>query len=143
MPTPLDASALDEVLDDNVSWLISGPADYVDLYGFRRGKAAVIELITRVMPCYHRIAGFEIEQLLVQDDHVAILGRVCSRQCETGRALRFGYTHFLQFRDGKLTTFRALADSYDAVSQIMGCRIVARGGATLVPADNESDLAVV
>jgi ketosteroid isomerase-like protein len=138
-----DAQRLDALLDEEVNWLISGPADYVDFFGPRYGKAAVIELITRIMPCYEQLGGFDIEQLLVQGDSAASFGRVCARQRETGRSLRFGYAHFMRFRDGKLIAFRALADSFDAVSQIMGCRIVTPLGADLVPAEPDGDLAVV
>jgi ketosteroid isomerase-like protein len=117
-----DPERLDAVLDDDVTWLLAGPAERVDFFGMRRGKDEVIELITRIIPCYQKLMGFEIDQLLIQDEHVAFLGRVCAKQRETGRALRFACAHFMRFRDGRLVSMRALADSFDALEQLMGYR---------------------
>ena len=111
---------LDAILDDKVEWLIAGPAEQFDLYGLRSGKAEVIELITRIIPCYFHITDFEIEHLLVQGDRVASYGRVRARQRDTGRALRFGYAHFLCFRGGKLVSLRGVPDTFDAAEQVVG-----------------------
>jgi ketosteroid isomerase-like protein len=118
-----DPARLDAVLDDDVTWLLAGPAERVDLFGMRRGKAAVIELITRTIPRYQTLSGFEVDQLLVQGEHVALSGRICSQQPESGRAIRFSCAHFMRFRDGKLVSMRAISDSFDALEQITGCRI--------------------
>jgi ketosteroid isomerase-like protein len=138
-----DPQRLDAVLHDDVTWLISGPADQIDFFGMRHGKAEVIELITRVIPCFQRLAGFEIEHLLVQGDRAATFGRVCAHRRETNRSLRFAYAHFLRFQDGKLLSMRSLTDSFDAVEQLTGCRITIRAGAGLAPMLGDDDLAAV
>ena len=117
-----DPDRIEAVLDDEVTWLLAGPAERVDFFGMRRGKDEVIELITRIIPCYQKLMGFEIDQLLIQDEHVAFLGRICAKQRETGRAIRFACAHFMRFRDGRLVSMRALADSFDALEQLMGYR---------------------
>jgi ketosteroid isomerase-like protein len=117
-----DPDLIGAVLDDEVTWLLAGPAERVDFFGMRRGKDEVIELITRIIPCYQKLMGFEIDQLLIQDEHVAFLGRVCAKQRESGRMIRFACAHFMRFRDGKLVSMRALADSFDALEQLMGYR---------------------
>ncbi|MFN3351137.1 nuclear transport factor 2 family protein [Pseudorhodoplanes sp.] len=118
-----DALRLEAVLHDEVTWLISGPADWVDLFGARRGKPEVIELVTRIIPCYQRLTGFEFEHVLVDGDHAAMAGRLCAFQRETMRAIRVAFAHFLQFQGGKLIAMRAVCDSFDALEQITGCRI--------------------
>jgi ketosteroid isomerase-like protein len=115
-----DHDLLDAILDDGVEWLLAGPADQFDLYGYRRGKAAVIELVIRIMPCFFHMADFEIEHLVVQGDRVASYGHVRARQRDTGRSLCFRGAHFLRFRDGKLIAFRGIADTFDAAEQVVG-----------------------
>ena len=47
-------------------------------------------------------------------------GQVRARQRETGRSLCFRSAHFLRFRNGKLTVFRSIADTFDVVQQVVG-----------------------
>ncbi|HWV54949.1 nuclear transport factor 2 family protein [Pseudorhodoplanes sp.] len=115
-----DAGLLDAILDDDVEWLLNGPADQFDMYGHRRGKAEVIELVTRILPCFFRIIDFEIEHLLLQGERVAIYGRLRARQRDTGRSLCFRAVHFLRFRNGKLIAFHGLGDTFDAAQQVVG-----------------------
>ncbi len=111
---------LDAILDDDVEWLLAGPADQFDLYGCRRGKADAIELVTRVMPCFFHMTDFEIEHLVVQGDRVAAYGQVRARQRDTGRSLCFRAAHFLRFRDGKIVELREFMDSLHAAEQALG-----------------------
>jgi ketosteroid isomerase-like protein len=111
---------LDAVLDDAVEWTLTGPAEQFDIYGSRRGKQAVIELVTRIMPCFFQITDFEFEHLLLQSEQVAAYGLVRARQRDTGRSLCFRGAHFLRFRNGKLTMFRSFADTFDVAQQVVG-----------------------
>jgi len=115
-----DETLLQQILHDDVEWLLMGPADQLDIYGRRNGKAETIELITRIMPCYFEILDFEFEHLLVDGQRVAAYGRVRARQRETGRALCFRGAHFLRFENGKLMSFRSMADTFDLVEQVVG-----------------------
>jgi ketosteroid isomerase-like protein len=112
------------LLHEDVEWLIAGPADQFDHFGWRRGRKAVIELITRVMPCYFTPTGFEFEHLLVQGDaaagFVAAQGRMRARQRESGRPLNFRVAHFLRFENSQLKSFRSVPDTFDAAEQIVG-----------------------
>lgn len=115
-----DAGLLDAVLDDDVDWQLAGPSDQIDFFGHRRGKAAVIEVITRIMPCYLDLTDFEVEHLLVQDDRAALYGRLRARQRETGRSICYRGSHFLRARAGKLISYRGISDSFDAAEQVVG-----------------------
>lgn len=135
-----DRDLLDAILDDDVDWLLAGPAEQFDLYGSRRGKAAAIELVTRIMPCFFYLADFEIDHLLVHGERVASYGHVRARQRDTGRSLRFRAAHFLRFRDGKLVSFRGIADTFDAAQQVVGHPIDVRQRierVTLAPDEDE------
>lgn len=115
-----DPDLLDAIIDDDVEWRMTGPADQFDIYGSRRGKQVVIELVTRIMPCFFHLTDFEFEHLLVQGGHVAAYGRVRAVQRETGRALCFRGAHFLRFAGGRLISFRSIADTFDVVEQVVG-----------------------
>jgi ketosteroid isomerase-like protein len=115
-----DEALLQDLLHDDVEWLLTGPAEQFDIYGRRRGKQEAIELITRVMPCFLQMLDFEIEHLLVNGDRVAAYGQMRACQRETGRALCFRGAHFLTFSGGKLIAFRSMADTFDVVEQVVG-----------------------
>ncbi|MGD9924181.1 MAG: nuclear transport factor 2 family protein [Pseudorhodoplanes sp.] len=135
-----DAGLLDAILDDNVEWLLAGPAEQFDLYGCRQGKAAAIELVTRIMPCFFHMTDFEIEHLVVQGERVAAYGHVRARQRDTGRSLCFRGAHFLRFRDGRLVAFRSIADTFDVAEQVVGHPIDVNRRietASLVPEEDE------
>lgn len=135
-----DPAMLDAILDDDVEWVLTGPAEQFDLYGSRRGKQAALELITRIMPCFFRITDFEFEHLLVQGEHVAAYGQVRAHQRETGRSLCFRGAHFMRFRNGKLVIFRSIADTFDVAQQVVGHPIDVTNRiehVPLVPNENE------
>jgi ketosteroid isomerase-like protein len=115
-----DPDRLSAILDDDVEWRLTGPAEQFDIYGSRRGKQAAIELVTRIMPCFFYITDFEFEHLVVQGDCVAAYGQVRARQRDTGRSLCFRGAHFLRFRDGRLIAFRSIADTFDMAEQVVG-----------------------
>lgn len=116
-----DPELLDAVIDDDVDWLLAGPAEQIDFYGHRRGKSAVIELITRITPCYLHLTDFEVEHLLVQGgERAALYGHLRARQRGTGRSIRYRGSHFLRARNGKLVSYRGIADTFDAAEQMVG-----------------------
>lgn len=119
-----DERELDAVLDERVDWLLEGPAEQFDHYGRRHGKRAVIELITRIMPCYYQPAAFSLDCLLIQGDashgNVATRIRMRARQRDTGRALSLRSAQFIRFKGGLLTWFRAVPETFDAIEQMVG-----------------------
>jgi ketosteroid isomerase-like protein len=136
-----DPDRIAAVLHDQVEWSVTGPSDQFDLFGPRRGKEEVIEAMVRIIPCFFRISSFEFEHVLVQGDRVATYGQVRAHQRDTGRAIRFRFTHFMRFIDGKLIVLRAITDTFDAAEQLVGHPIdVSREmqSAPLVPEDDFS-----
>jgi len=115
-----DLELLNAILDDRIEWFLAGPADHFDFYGARHGKDEVIEVITRIIPCYFHITDFEFDQVIVEGDCVAARGRIRARQRDTGRSIRYGFAHFLQFERGKLVALRGVGDTFDAAEQVVG-----------------------
>lgn len=115
-----DLELLNAIIDDRIEWFLAGPADHFDFYGIRHGKDAVIEVITRIMPCYFNITDFELEHTMIEGQRAAIRGRVRARQRDTGRSIRYGFAHFLRFEGGKLIAMRGVGDTFDVAEQVVG-----------------------
>jgi ketosteroid isomerase-like protein len=114
-----NAAKVAEFLDDDVEWTISGPVDVLPFCGTRHGKAAVLDLIERLVPEVFRVYSFVPDAMLVDGDRVATLNRLSARSSD-GRVISYRLAHFLRFRDGKVVENISLIDSFDAVEQVLG-----------------------
>jgi ketosteroid isomerase-like protein len=115
-----DANKIGEFLDDDVEWTISGPVDVLPFCGTRHGKAAVLDLIDRLVPEVFRVFSFVPDAMLVDGDQVATLNRLSARRSGDGRVISYRLAHFMRFRDGKVVENVSLIDSFDAVEQVLG-----------------------
>lgn len=115
-----DAAAVAEYLDDNVEWTISGPVDVLPFCGKRHGKAAVLDLIERLVPEVITVFSFTPDAMLIDGDRVATLNRLAATRTVDGRVIRYRLAHFTRFRDGKVIENVSLLDSYDAAEQVLG-----------------------
>jgi ketosteroid isomerase-like protein len=115
-----DVEKIAPFLDDDVEWTISGPVDVLPFCGVRRGKAAVLELIEREVPGVFSIFSFVSDTMLVEGNQAATLNRLSARRNDDGRVISYRLSHFLRFRDGKVTETISLIDSFDAVEQVLG-----------------------
>ena len=122
-----DAARLAPLLDDNIEWTISGPVDLLLFCGTRRGKQAVLDLISRKSPHHFDIRRFERSAVLVDGDRAAMLSRLSGTSYEGGRAISYRVAQFLRFRDHKLFEYCSVIDSFDAVEQVTGLRLCTKG----------------
>jgi ketosteroid isomerase-like protein len=118
-----DVEKLGEFLHDAVEWTISGPVEYLQFCGTHRGKASVLDLIKRRIPNVLRTFSFTPESILIDGDQVAMLHRQSSRRAADGRVINYRVANFLRFYEGKVVQNLSLLDSFDAVEQVLGCRI--------------------
>ncbi len=109
-------------LDDNIEWTVFGPVDLFPFFGQRRGKAAVM-MAFEDMSAHLSLIRVEKEVVLVEGDRAAGLVRINAVDTFTGRTLSLRLALFAEFRDGKLTSLKALFDSFDAVEQSLGHQI--------------------
>jgi ketosteroid isomerase-like protein len=123
-----DARKIADFLHDDVEWTISGPIDVLPFCGMRRGKAAVVDLIGRLIPEVFHVFGFEPQAMLVDGDRVATLNRLSARRCDDGRVISYRLTHFLRFRGGKVVENISLIDSFDAAEQVLGRPLAVQDG---------------
>jgi len=115
-----DAKRIAEFLDDDVKWSISGPVDLLHFCGARRGKAAVIDLIFRLLPETFRSRRFAKEARLVDGDRAATLSRFTATKNDNGRMVSYRVAQFVRFRDCKVVEYVSIIDSFDAVEQVLG-----------------------
>jgi ketosteroid isomerase-like protein len=113
---------LDSVLDDNVDWAIYGPIDMFAFFGARRGKRAVIDVV-RQMSDLVQLHRFDRESIMLGDDTAASLMRYSLTPTRSGNPISVRVAHFAQFRGGRLTSLRALVDTFDLVEQTLGRQI--------------------
>ena len=113
---------LDSVLDDNVDWAIYGPIDMFAFFGARRGKRAVIDVV-RQMSDLVQLHRFDRESILLGEDTAASLIRYSLTPTKSGNPISVRVAHFAQFKGGRLTSMRALVDTFDLVEQTLGRQI--------------------
>jgi ketosteroid isomerase-like protein len=123
-----DAGKVAEFLHDDVSWTISGPVDVLPYCGLHQGKAAVLDLVGRLVPSMFRVFSVVRGSTLVDGDRVATLNRLSGRRCDDGRVISYRLAHFMRFRDGKVIENISLMDSFDAVEQLIGHPLAVHAG---------------
>jgi len=134
-----DPQRIGAVLDDDVEWHVNGPTEVIKICGYWRGKAAVIDRFTRLVPQVIAFKKLEIEHLLVDGDQSAMFGRVTSHHRQTGRVISHRVSHIVRYRNSKVASFRVINDTFDAAEQFLGHRIKLDSE----PATAEGDLVVV
>lgn len=115
-----DTARLAPLLHDDIEWTISGPVEVLAWCGKRRGKAAVIDLVDRLIPSLFRVVNLTQEAVLIDGDRAATLNRMSARRCEDGRVISYRLAHFMRFRDDQVISNLSLIDSFDAVEQMLG-----------------------
>ena len=130
----LDAETVGRFLDENVEWTISGPVDVLPFCGTRHGKAAVLDMITRLVPRVFNIFSFVPDAMLVDGDQAATLRRLTARSGD-GRVISYRLAHFVRFRAGKIIRNLSLIDSFDAVEQVLGHPLDLHGSGRRVTGD--------
>jgi ketosteroid isomerase-like protein len=118
-----DPVRLANCLTDDVEWHMAGPVDVFVFCGYRRGKAAVVDYIGRLVPSMFSVKRFEPEEIVIDGDTVAMINNITSVQKNTGRILTYQTAIFVVFRDGKVASMKGVADTFDMAEQVVGHRI--------------------
>ena len=115
-----DSNRVAKFLDDDVEWTVSGPVGLLPFCGSHAGKAAVVDLIGRLVPSVFRVFSFVPESIMIDGEQVAMLSRQSATCAQDGRTICFRVANFMRFRNAKLIRNLSLIDSYDAVEQVLG-----------------------
>lgn len=118
-----DPRQIGALIDDDVEWIVAGPADVMQVCGSWRGKAAVVDRFATQMPKIIRFKRLEIESLLVDGDSSAMFGRISCIHIPSGRSICHRVSHLVRYRNGKVVSLRVVNDSLDAAEQYVGHHI--------------------
>jgi ketosteroid isomerase-like protein len=118
-----DPTQIGAMLDEDVEWHVAGPVEVMQVCGYWRGKAAVVDRFARIVPEVIEFKGLETEHLLADGDRSAFFGRINCLHRQTGRLICHRVAHIARYRNGKVVYFRVINDSLDAVEQFIGHRI--------------------
>jgi ketosteroid isomerase-like protein len=114
-----DLAALSRLIDDDATWTISGPVELLRFCGTRHGKAAVLDMVGRLVPELFVITGFIQDSVVLDGDRAATLNRLYGRRAD-GRAISYRVAQFIRFNDGKVAEYCSVIDSFDAAEQVLG-----------------------
>jgi ketosteroid isomerase-like protein len=120
--TARDLAALSRMIDDNATWSISGPVDLLEFCGTRHGKAAVLDMVGRLLPEFFAATGLVEDSVVIDGDRAAILSRMSGKRND-GRAISYRVAQFIRFAGGKIADYCSVIDSFDAAEQMLGHRI--------------------
>ncbi len=118
-----DPIRLARCLSDDVEWHMPGPVDIFAFCGYRRGKAAVVDYIGRLVPSMFEVRRFELDDIVIDGDTAAMINNITSVQKDTGRILTYQTAVFVVFRDGMVTLVKGVSDTFDMAEQVVGHRI--------------------
>ena len=118
-----DPEQIGAMLDEDVEWYVAGPVEVMQVCGYWRGKAAVIDRFARIVPQVIEFKSLDTECLLVDGDSSALFGRIACMHRPTGRLICHRVAHIVRYRNGKVVYFRVINDSLDAAEQYIGHRI--------------------
>ena len=115
-----DPAQIEPLLDDDVDWLLTGPVELLSFCGQRRGKAEVVDCLTRVQPSLMKVVSVDRGALLIDRDRAASFSRLTAIQLSTGRTISYNQAQFLRFRNGKIFEYRGIIDGFNAAEQMIG-----------------------
>ena len=110
---PADEIAV--LFNTHVQIEIDGDVGALPWIGRKVGRRAVAEFVHNTRELLAPVQ-FAVESVLADDGHAVIVGELASRVRATGKLIETAFAIALQIRDGEITRFRILEDSF-AVSR--------------------------
>lgn len=113
---------LESILDDEIDWAIYGPIDMFAFLGPRHGKRAVIDVVREISDIVN-LHRFERESVMLSENSAASLMRYSLTPTASGQPISIRIAIFATFAAGRLTSLRAVIDTFDLVEQALGRQI--------------------
>ena len=112
-----DIAGILSLVADEVDWEVLGPA-VIPFAGPRRGKAGVGLFFQQLSDCFD-VEVFELDQFVVQDATVVVLGHERMKSKKTGMSHSGQWAHVHTIAGGKIARFREYTDSA-GVAAVLG-----------------------
>lgn len=107
------------LFDDNIDWKYYTSPEAVPFPNHVRGKQQVLQALIAIATLFETMEN-NLELIVVDGDHAAVICDQKVRQRATGRIIRTKVAAFHRYRDGKLIEYTAFADSLDIMQQTLG-----------------------
>ncbi|MGE0565174.1 MAG: nuclear transport factor 2 family protein [Pseudolabrys sp.] len=117
-----DYRVVADYLADDVDWTISGPVEVLPYCGTFRGKEQVLAVLEQKVPETLGHRHIVPDLLLVDGDKAAALARLVA-DGHNGHTISYRVAQFFTVQDNKVVYYYSVADSFDAVEQVIGHRI--------------------
>jgi ketosteroid isomerase-like protein len=113
---------LESILDENIDWAVYGPIDMFAFLGPRQGKRAVLDVVREISDIVN-LHRFERESVMLGENSAASLMRYSLTPTASGQPISIRIAIFATFNAGRLTSLRAVIDTFDLVEQALGRQI--------------------
>jgi ketosteroid isomerase-like protein len=110
---------LEALIDEDVDWAVYGPIDMFPFLGARRGKAAVLDVVSQIAENV-RVHRFDRESIMLGVDSASSMMRYSLTALDSNKPISLRLAHFAQFKAGRLLSIRVLVDTFDLVEQALG-----------------------
>ncbi len=107
------------LFDDDIEWKYFSAPEAIPFPNHVRGKQQALMALKTIDELFE-IVGNELELVVVDGDHAAVICDQRVRQRATGRMIRNKVAAFHRYRDGRLIEYTAFADSLDIMQQTLG-----------------------
>jgi ketosteroid isomerase-like protein len=104
------ASLVNDVVDDNCTWVVPGPQDKLPWAGYCKGKQEIANFFAQVGQNLD-FAEFAPRQMIEQGDTVVIIGSSTARAKKTGKTIKDEWVHVHKYSQGKLVFFQEYSDT--------------------------------
>ena len=107
-----DPSEIAALFDANLLFEIQGDDGVLPWIGRRTGRQAIADFIREIRTLTEPVT-FDVEDILVSDNRVAIIGALQTRIKATGRVIATQFAIILTITGDVVTRFQMLEDSFD------------------------------
>lgn len=106
-----DPDHMAALFSDDLDFAVPGDADAFPWIGRKIGRAAAADFFRGVRRLLVQVK-FDVQHVLIDDGHAAIIGALASQVVATGRTIESEFVLALTISGGEITRFRMLEDSF-------------------------------
>jgi ketosteroid isomerase-like protein len=123
---------LSELFDDNIDFVSNAPIEVFPYLGRRVGKAEVLKALSRVHQEFDAIEFIPLK-INIEAESAGLIVSIRLTQRSSGRRIRLFAAHFVQFRNYRISEYRAFLDTFEAVQQVLGREFDVSSGSSTDP----------
>jgi len=110
---------LADMFDEKIDFISNAPIEVFPYLGHRVGRAQVMKGLRAVHDEFSSIEYVPVK-IVIDDQSAGVIVSIRLTQRTTGRVIRLFAAHFLQFKNNRISEYRAFLDTFEAVQQVLG-----------------------